>query len=128
VRASALLFAVKFNTLSPSIEGYLGLVSGAAADPWVLGYLGLIGLALALAVFVVGAVSIPMIVDRQVGPVLAIRTSARAVAKNWAAMLVWALLIVALTAIGIATWFVGMLVLFPVLGYATWHSYRSLVA
>jgi uncharacterized membrane protein len=42
-------------------------------------------------------------------------------------MLIWAALIVALTAIGIATLFVGMLVIFPVLGYATWHSYRSLV-
>ncbi len=42
-------------------------------------------------------------------------------------MAVWAMSIVALTAVGIATAFVGFAVIFPVLGYATWHSYRALV-
>jgi uncharacterized membrane protein len=126
VRLSALLFALKFNTFTITVDGYLGILSGSG-DPVAIAYFVLIGLALALTIFVTSAVAIPMIVDRDCGPLTAIHTSSRAFAENWPAMLVWAALIVALTAVGIATYFVGLVVLFPVLGYATWHSYKALV-
>ncbi len=126
VRLSALLFAVKSNIVFISVDGYQSILSGTG-DPVAVAYFLLIGLVLAFTVFITSAVAIPMIVDRDCGPFTAIQTSARAFAKNWPAMLVWAALIVALTAIGIFTYFVGMLVLFPVLGYATWHSYKALV-
>ncbi len=54
--------------------------------------------------------------------------SSRVVLTNWTAMLLWAALIVLLGGIGLLTLFVGMILLFPVLGYATWHSDRRLVA
>jgi uncharacterized membrane protein len=127
VRLSALLFAVKFGTFSPSIEGYLGVLGGSGGDPIVWAYFVSIGLALAGVVFVTSAVAIPLILDRDAGPITAMQTSARAVARNWPAMLVWAGLIVVLTTVGIASFFVAMLMIFPVLGYATWHSYRRLV-
>jgi uncharacterized membrane protein len=126
VRLSALLFALKFNSFSIAVEGYTGVVSGSG-DPVALGYFLLIGFALALTVFVTSAVAIPMILDRDCSPVTAVQTSSRAFAKNWPSMLVWAALILVLTATGIATGFLGMLAVFPVLGYATWHSYRALV-
>ena len=126
VRLSALLFAIQFDVLSPSIEGYLGVLSGHG-DPAVLAYFLGIGFLLAATVFVTSAVAIPMIVDRDSSPFAAISASARAVRHNWPAMLVWASLIVALSAIGIATYFVAFVALFPVLGYATWHSYRAMV-
>ena len=71
--------------------------------------------------------AIPLILDRDTDFISAIRTSYRAVARNPGAMLVWSAAIAALTAVGIATAFVGLAVIFPILGYATWHSYRSLV-
>ena len=126
VRLSALLFAVKFGTFSPSIEGYLAVLGGGGGDPIVWAYFALIGLALAAVVFVSSAVAIPMIVDRDAGPITAIQVSARAVARNWPAMALWAGLIATLTVLAIATSFVAMLVIFPVLGYATWHSYKRL--
>lgn len=126
VRLSALLFAIKFDLFSPSIEGYLGILSGQG-DPWVLAYFVGIGFILAATVFITSAVAVPMIVDRDAGPFAAIATSARAVTQNWPAMLIWAGLIVTLSAVGIATFFAGLVVLFPVLGYATWHSYRAMV-
>ena len=125
VRLAALLFAIKFDLLSPSIEGYLGILSGQG-DPAVVIYFVVIGFLLAATVFVTSALAVPMIVDRDSGPFTAIAASARAVAHNWPAMLVWAAIIVALTAVGIATFFAGFAVLFPVLGYATWHSYRAM--
>ncbi len=126
VRLAALLFAVKFDLFSPSIEGYLGVLSGQA-DPVVLGYFAGIGFLLATTVFVTSAIAVPMIVDRDSSPFAAISASARSVRLNWAAMLVWAALIVVLSTIGIATFFIAFVVLFPVLGYATWHSYRAMV-
>ncbi len=127
VRLAALLFAIQFTSMSPTIDDYLGILSGGA-DPWVLAFFLGIGLVLAVTVFVTSAVSVPLIIDRDQDPLSAIRTSARAVVRNWPAMALWAALIVILTAIGVATFGAGLVVLFPVLGYATWHSYRDLVA
>jgi uncharacterized membrane protein len=126
VRFSALLFAVKVDTFDPSAGTYLALATGAVDPVAALYFLGVGGL-LALAVFVTSAVAIPLILDRDAGPVTAIGVSIRVVAANAAPMALWAGLIVALTAVGIATAFVGLAVLFPLLGYATWHSYRGLV-
>jgi uncharacterized membrane protein len=126
VRLSALLFAINFDLFSPTIPGYLEILGGQG-DPSVLVYFVGIGFLLAATVFVTSAVAIPMIVDRDVNPFTAIATSARAVKRNWPAMLFWASIIVVLTAFGISTFFIGFVVLFPVLGYATWRSYRALV-
>ena len=126
IRFSALLFAIKFNTLSPSIEAYTGML--ASSDGWItLGYFFGIGFVLASAVFVISAVAIPLILDRDADFITAMQESYRAVVRNPGAMAVWAAAIVALTAIGIATAFVGLALIFPVLGYATWHSYRECI-
>ncbi len=82
---------------------------------------------LALIVFVLSVVTVPMIVDRHVDASTAIRTSLRASLQDWPAMLVWAALIVALVSIGFATFLVGMVVIFPLLGHATWYAYKDLV-
>jgi uncharacterized membrane protein len=58
---------------------------------------------------------------------VAMRASLKAMVRNPLAMIVWAALIVALTAIGFATLLVGMIVVIPLLGHATWHAYRDLV-
>jgi uncharacterized membrane protein len=126
IRFSALLFALKFNTLSPSIEAYTTLLG--SSDGWItLAYFVGIGFALASAVFILSAVAIPLILDKDADFITAMQKSFHAVTGNPAAMIVWAAAIVALTAVGIATAFVGLAVIFPVLGYATWHSYRSMI-
>ena len=125
VRFSALLFAVMDSSLSPTANSYQALLTGSI-DPVLGGFFVLIGGLLALVVFVSSAIAMPMIVDRDAGPITAISTSVRAVTANWRAMAVWAAAIVGLTLIGILTAFVAMVVIFPVLGYATWASYRGL--
>lgn len=128
VRFSALLFAIQLNTLNPdpSMQTFTGLFSTPDGLATLAFFVG-IGLLLVSVVFVISAVAVPMIIDRDADFISAMQTSAKAVAKNPLAMLVWAIIIVALTAIGIATAFVGLAVIFPILGYATWHSYRELV-
>jgi len=126
VRFSALLFALKFNTLTPTLETYTQMLT--SPEGWIaLSFFVGIGFILATAVFVISAVAIPLILDKDADFIKAMQTSYRAVVNNPLAMAVWALSIVALTVVGIATAFVGLAVIFPVLGYATWHSYRALV-
>ena len=82
---------------------------------------------LACAVFAVSVVSVPMIIDRHVDAATAMRMSLRATARDFPALLLWALLIVGLVMIGFATWLLGMVVILPLLGHATWHAYRDIV-
>lgn len=126
VRVSALLFAIKVDAFAPTAYSWGGFLAGRF-DPVIVGFFLVIGAILALAVFVSSAVAIPMIADRDVGPITAVSTSYRAVKENIPAMALWALLIVALTLFGVLSWFVAMIFLFPLLGYATWFSYRDLV-
>jgi uncharacterized membrane protein len=102
-----------------------------AMDPWKLVMFLAIGSAVgsifALLTFVFSAFSLPMICDRQADAVTAIVTSVNAVLRNKRVMVVWALLIVALTAIGFVTALLGLAVTIPVLGHATWHAYRETI-
>ncbi|MGB5833486.1 MAG: DUF2189 domain-containing protein [Thiohalocapsa sp.] len=126
VRFSSLLFAFQMDAFGPTAYNWENFLAGRL-DPAILGFFLVIGALLAVVVFVTSAVAIPMIVDRDAGPIPAISASYRAVKQNWQPMALWAAMIVALTGIGILTWFVGMVVLFPLLGYATWYSYRALL-
>jgi uncharacterized membrane protein len=88
----------------------------------------LIGAVLALLAFTLTVVSFPLLVDRDLDFVTAIITSFRAVAFNPAPMLAWAACVVALLVVAILPMFVGLFVVLPILGHATWHLYRRLVA
>ncbi|MBK8739217.1 MAG: hypothetical protein IPM02_06530 [Betaproteobacteria bacterium] len=69
----------------------------------------------------------PMICDRDADAVTAIVTSVNAVLRNKPAMAVWVTLIVGLTAVGFATALLGLAVIIPLLGYATWHGYLETI-
>ncbi|GAB5469941.1 MAG: DUF2189 domain-containing protein [Rhodospirillales bacterium] len=86
-----------------------------------------IGAIIAFTVFAVSIITIPLLMQRDVDSFTAVVTSVRAVAHNWRACLVWAWLIALISIAGIATFFVGMIVTFPLLGFASWHAYKSLV-
>jgi uncharacterized membrane protein len=85
------------------------------------------GAVLAALVFALSVVSLPMLMDRPIDVVTACMTSLWVAWENKGVMLIWAAIIVGLTALGILTGFVGLAVIFPVLGHATWHAYRDLV-
>jgi uncharacterized membrane protein len=85
------------------------------------------GAALAALVFTISAVSAPMLMDRPVGVSTAILTSVRAVRINFKPMALWAVLVAALIALGLLTLFAGLVLVFPLIGHATWHAYRDLV-
>lgn len=86
-----------------------------------------IGFLFAVLVLAISVVSFPLLLDRNVGAHVAILTSVRAVAANPAAMALWGLIVAVALLIGSIPFFVGLAVVVPVLGHATWHLYRRVV-
>lgn len=86
-----------------------------------------VGSLFAALVFSASAFSLPMMLDRRVDTVTAVLTSVNAVLRNKGAMLLWVMIILACVAVSFATAFLGLAVLMPVIGYATWHAYRDTI-
>jgi uncharacterized membrane protein len=86
-----------------------------------------VGLVFAIAAYLVGAVSFPLLLDREVGATVAMLTSLRVVLHNPVTMALWGLIVAALLVIGTIPLFLGLAVVLPVLGHATWHLYRKAV-
>ena len=84
-----------------------------------------VGLLFAIAAYVVSAVSFPLLLDHDVGATGAVMTSLRLIVRNPLTMALWGLIIAALLVIGMIPLFVGLAVVLPVLGHATWHVYRK---
>jgi len=125
IMLSNLVFGGFFDEVTPTYGQVRPLpVMFGESWPFALIYGG-IAIALALLCFRMIALSLPMLVDQKVDVFNAIFASWRAVGENWPSMIVWAVLIFALTIIGIALWFVGLVIVVPWLGYATWHAYRD---
>lgn len=81
----------------------------------------------AAVTFAITVVSVPMLVDRDVTTPQALRTSIRAVARNPVTMTAWALFILLASGFSVATMMLGFIVLYPVMGHASWHVYRDVV-
>ncbi|MBI2312935.1 MAG: DUF2189 domain-containing protein [Betaproteobacteria bacterium] len=126
-RLSAILFALFYSGNVPAVENLVQevLFSGQHTA-FVVAWFGF-GAILAAVAFAISAVSVPLLLDRDVDVVTAISTSIKAVVINPGPMLRWAAIIVVLTAIGFATSFIGLVLVFPLLGHATWHAYKDLV-
>lgn len=83
-----------------------------------------VGGAVAFLVFAMTVVALPLLLDREVDFVTAMLHSMRTVGQNLPVMLLWAALIAAALFVGMLPWFLGLFVVLPVLGHATWHLYR----
>jgi uncharacterized membrane protein len=95
---------------------------------WTLIILGhALGLVFAAIVFSISVFSFPLLLDRDCGAACAVQTSIRAVMANPKTMAMWALIIAALLMIGSAPLLVGLAVVMPILGHASWHLYRRTV-
>lgn len=86
-----------------------------------------VGFLFALLVLAIGTISFPLLVDRDVGLDTAIGTSLRVFAANPGPMAVWGLIVATALVIGSLPLFLGLIIVLPVLGHATWHLYRKAV-
>jgi uncharacterized membrane protein len=85
------------------------------------------GAFIALFVFSISVISFPLLFAHNIDFVTAMTTSARLVAENPAAMIFWCALIGLLTLLSIASLFIGLFLVLPLVGHATWHLYRKAV-
>ena len=86
-----------------------------------------VGFLFALFAMMLSVVSFPLLIDRDVGLDVAVRTSFRAVIANPGPMALWGLIVAGALVLGSLPLFIGLMVVVPVLGHATWHLYRRLV-
>ena len=118
--------------------GFLGLKSQSATEllreifttPMGLLFLVIgnsVGATLAMAVFSISVTSFPMLYDRDIDFVTAMITSVKVVLNNPVPMMVWCATIAALIGVSLLSGLVGLLVVLPVLGHASWHLYRRAI-
>ena len=109
------LFAMVSHVFSTS-EGWTLLIVGCG-----------VGFLFALVVLAVGAISLPAIVDRGIGASEAVGLSTKAFVTNPRVMLTWGFIVAAALIVGTIPFFLGLMIVLPVFGHATWHLYRHLV-
>lgn len=123
--------AIYWATLGPepptSIPAFASEVFATGAG-WAMIVVGMgVGFVFAVVVLSISVVSFPLLLDRDVGLRRAVSTSVHAVAANPIPMAVWGLIVAGGLVIGSIPVFLGLIVILPVLGHATWHLYRKLV-
>lgn len=121
------IFALFFGASFPAPEQMAPVMLGSAKGLLFLAVGTAAGGVLALAVFAISAVSVPMLMVRDVDAMTAMQASVRAVIANPRPMLLWAAIVAALTVFGIVTLYVGLALSFPLVGHATWHAYKALI-
>ena len=123
------IYALTIGGEAPSAMSDFIETIQASPHAWELLVAGnAVGFLFALVVLTIAAVSFPLLLDRNVSPVVAVQTSVRAVMANPVTMLAWGFIVAAVLLLGCLPLFVGLAVAMPVLGHATWHLYRRVVA
>lgn len=125
-RMTAILIAMFLGGSGVSLGELLSLGAVQQHPDFFLAYLAFGGI-LALTMFSVSVVSLPMMLHRKVDFATALVTSFMATRLNIPVMLLWAALLAGLIGVGMATDFIAMALIFPWLGHASWHAYRELV-
>lgn len=125
--ASAIYEATLGASMAAPEGGFLYRVFNTA-EGWQMIALGnLVGFLFAVVVLATSVVSFPLLLDRDVGPFAAVKTSLRAVMANPVPMAAWGLVVAVAIAVGSLPFFVGLAVVMPILGHATWHLYRKVI-
>jgi len=128
LRVSVVVVALFFEGGVPSAGTLLkDVLASDEGLGFVVAY-GAAGAGFALLVFATSVVSLPMLLDRPgMDTITAMIVSFNAMRVSFGPMLLWAALIVLITAAGFLTYYIGLIVAIPLVGHATWHAYRETV-
>jgi uncharacterized membrane protein len=124
-RASLVVFAVSFDGM-PDFKGSITALLNPENLNFIVAYLAVGGVFAGL-IYAVSVVSIPMLLDQPVDAITAALTSLRLVLTQPGVMLCWGACIVGLVGLAMLPWFVGLPLVAPVIGHASWHAYRAAV-
>lgn len=128
IRLATLLFALFFGLEVPSPEV---LYASLLTTPQGLGLVAVgtvIGGLLAFGAFAISAIAIPVVMDRDMSFMEGIEASIRCVIANFRPMLLWGAMLTISFVLGVLTFYIGLALILPVLGYASWHAYEDLVS
>jgi len=126
--AAGLVYSAFFGLHEPPSLGFFLREVLTTPQGWGMIIVGcLIGFAFAVAALALSVVSLPMLIDRDISAGTALSTSIDSVRRNPAVMARWGLTVAAFLVIGSIPAFLGLAVVLPWLGYATWHLYRRTV-
>ena len=122
------LYETLFGLGSPgTLTEFLNQVFNTAPGQSLMIWGNLIGLGFAAVTLACTVVSIPLLIDRDVGAAIAIQTSIRATLRNPVTIAAWGFVVAALLVLGSLPFLIGLAIVVPVLGHATWHLYRKAV-
>ena len=133
------IFVVWLYSAQSIFAAYFGLWQPASFDEftqrvlttdagWILIVAGnLVGFLFAAFVLAITVVSVPMMLDRNVGPVIAVLTSLKVTIRNPVTVGLWGFIIASALAIGAIPFLLGLAFVMPMLGHASWHLYRKCV-
>jgi len=126
--AAELLYVWLFGPTAPkSLTGFLTEVLTTSRG-WTLLILGnAIGFVFAVVVLSISVVSFPLLLDRNVGVAVAVRTSVKAVLASPLTMALWGLIVAVSLMLGFLFAFLGLVFMLPILAHANWHLYRKVV-
>ncbi|WP_192034974.1 DUF2189 domain-containing protein [Halomonas sp. YLGW01] len=127
IRLATLLFALFFGFEVPSPDTlYTALLTTSEGLSMLLVGTA-VGAVLAFGAFSISVVAIPTLMDQDLTFMEGIEASLKAVAQNFRPMLLWAAILTGSVLLGVVTFYIGLAVILPVLGHASWHAYEDLV-
>ena len=125
-RSSLVIFALFYRGDMPNLTGFLQQLLVADHFQFLALYMGA-GLIFAIIAFALSLVALPLMLDRNQDAVTSMLGSIAALLRNPLPLLVWAGVITVLTVAGFLTFHLGLVVLMPIIGHASWHAYRELI-
>lgn len=126
IRAAVLIYALFFGMVAfPGLDRIAPMLFTTRVG-WAMLVVGLaVGGLFAAFSFAISVSSIPMLLDRRTDALTAMGSSLAAVWNNLRVLLIWAAIVLALFLVSLATGMLGLIVIYPWLGHATWHAYRA---
>lgn len=127
MRAAVLVYALFFGYRNfPGLEHLVPLLLETPAGWGMLATGSVVGALFAAFAFATSVFSIPMLISQRTDVLTAMGTSVAMVWNNLPVMLTWGAIVLVLFALSVLTGFLGLVLVFPLLGYGTWHAYRSM--
>lgn len=127
MRAAVIIYALFFGVRPfPGFDRIVGTLFVTPIGWWILIVGSLVGGVFAAFSFAISVLSIPMLLNERVDALTAVGMSLARVWNNLTVMLAWGAIVVILWLASVAVGMLGMIVVFPLLGHATWHVYKAL--
>ena len=128
ITASQWLYTMLYDATPPvALVDFLQQVASTERGWLLVGVGCFIGFCFAAVTLAISVVSFPLLLDRDAGALIAVATSIKTVWKNPIPMALWGLIVAAALLIGTLPFFMGLTLVVPVLGHATWHLYRKVI-